>query len=125
MFYSNPLCLRRLCAVQDLAQCDAKVCLWNSTVAQLQVLQSVRESTRLLSDRILFASVFFSSRHQGSYNISWHDPSKFFDKISDVNTSLLKPCGETRLMESQAAIGFETHLSANCSWMNLQVYTKQ
>ncbi|CAK9044742.1 unnamed protein product [Durusdinium trenchii] len=37
-----------------------------------------------------------------SYNISWHDPSKFFDKISDVNTSLLKPCGETRLMESQA-----------------------
>lgn len=33
-----------------------------------------------------------------SYNASWHDQSKYFGGISSVNTSLLKPCPETRLV---------------------------
>jgi len=33
-----------------------------------------------------------------SYNVSWHDQSKYFGGISSVNTSLLKPCPETRLV---------------------------
>eukprot|EP00435_Cladocopium_sp_Y103_P053531 s2139_g17.t1 len=39
-----------------------------------------------------------------NYNVSWHDQSKYFGGISSVNTSLLKPCPETRLVVHEAGL---------------------
>ena len=38
----------------------------------------------------------------GSYNASWYDQSKYFSGTTSVNTSLLKPCTETRSMIHEA-----------------------
>lgn len=36
-----------------------------------------------------------------SYNVTWHNAARYFDRPQSLNTSLLKRCNETRLMLSR------------------------
>ncbi|CAK9028861.1 Ephrin_rec_like domain-containing protein [Durusdinium trenchii] len=62
------------------------------------ITQEVQE--RALSDSGL------SLEFYRSYNRSWHDAGQYFDRISQVNTSLLAPCNQSRLMVSEAMLHY-------------------
>lgn len=57
-------------------------------------------------------SVYDAAQAQGlhleyysSYNSSWHSPSRFFDRYSDISTEGLLPCSETRFHTKSVAQG--------------------
>lgn len=62
------------------------------------ITQEVQE--RALSDSGL------SLEFYRSYNRSWHDAGQYFDRISQVDTSLLAPCNQSRLMVSEAMLHY-------------------
>lgn len=52
------------------------------------------------------------------YNVSWHQPHKYFSPISSVNTSRLMPCNETRLMTNE---GMQNYVNYTGDWDGVEV----